>query len=189
VRALGEIGDRTVLPALRTHLAGADCDAVLVPVLADSLARLGDIESVLPLADRLEELESAVARKQVAHAIGRLLGVGDSLYGLLSREEFARDEAVARLLQEIQRHLKAQGGGALRTIMNTYTLGDYAACVRAALQAGQETESATASNAATDLRRPVYDLLVHIATRSDAVGNAPSLESTLLALCALRGLC
>jgi hypothetical protein len=56
---------------------------------------LKDIEAALPLLQPLLTLESPVARKQVANAIGQLIGEGDGLYGLLSQEEFGRDSGVA----------------------------------------------------------------------------------------------
>jgi HEAT repeat protein/Na+/melibiose symporter-like transporter len=186
VRALGEIGDRSALHVLRAELASAADDPVLVSLLADALARLDDAPSVFTLADRMERLTSPVARKQIAHAIGALLGVGNSLYGLLSREEFARDSSVAQLLQEMQRRQKHQGGGALRTVLNTYTTGDYAACVRAIQQAAMETAPATGANAAeTERHQLLRRLLEQMSAKMD---EPPSLEATLLAIAALHGL-
>ena len=169
VRALGEIGDRSALVVLRAELRSAEHQSLrLIPPLADALTRLGDHELILPLADQMERLESAVGRKQIAHAIGTLLGVGDTLYGLLSRDEFSRDTAVARLLQEMQRQHKTAGGGALRTALNTYTTGDYTASVRALHQAAQETEPAHAADADDAERRNLMlQLLEHLAASSD----------------------
>ena len=70
-------------------------DAALLPALADALAHLKDREVALPLLQPLLTLKSPVARKQVANAIGHLIGEGDGLYGLLSQEEFGRDSGVA----------------------------------------------------------------------------------------------
>jgi HEAT repeat protein/predicted MFS family arabinose efflux permease len=184
VRALGEIGDRTAVAVLRAQLKAADDDPLLIPPLADALSRLGDVDSVLTLANHMEQSESAVARKQIAHAIGTLLGVGDTLYSLLSRDEFSRDTAVARLLQEMQRQHKA--GGVLRTALNTYTTGDYSACVRALYQAAMEAHYASPADAAEAERRTaLFQLLEHFAVTSD---RPPQLETTLLAIAALYGL-
>lgn len=104
VRALGDIGERSALPFLRSLLEQADTEPSLVPILADALVRLGDAESAFALAARLARLPSPVARRQVAHAVGRLLNVGDCVYGLLSQAEREGEAVLLKAASELPRN-------------------------------------------------------------------------------------
>ena len=178
-RALGELGDPAALPALREILNSDLADAALLPALADALAHLKDREAALPLLQPLLTLESPVARKQVANAIGQLIGEGDGLYGLLSQEEFGRDSGVAKLIQELQR--RARGSAAvidLSKVQDAYLSGSYGECLQ------------TLNRAASVLTVADTDrsLLCHALLEQLAQAAAPSVEATLLALFALRAL-
>jgi HEAT repeat protein/sugar phosphate permease len=178
-RTLGEQGDPAALPALRETLHSDLADAALLPALADALAHLKDTESVLPLLAPLLTLESPVARKQVANAIGQLIGEGDGLYGLLSQEEFGRDNGVAKLIQELQRRAKGTAAQAeLTTIQDAYLSGNHAACLQALNRAASALPLAL-----TDRSRLCHSLLAFLAQAS-----SPPAEATLLALFALRAL-
>lgn len=185
VQSLGLLGDRAALGALRALLAASEKEPALVPPLADALAHLDDGEAVLPLTDRLERLESPVARRQTAHAIGRLLNQGELVYTLLSRDAFGRDTLVARLIGEMQRTLRSTSARrTLRLALNAYTDGDHLACVRAleriarALPAPSETETASPDSSALGRR-----LLERIAGRA---GAALPVEVSLIAIAALH---
>ncbi len=178
-RALGDLGDKKALPALRDVLFSDVADSSLLPVLADALARLEDIQSTMPLLDVLLNLESPIARKQIANAVGILIGEGDGMYGLLSQEEFGRDTGVAKLIQELQRRMRgSKGGSELSTVHDSYLSGHFAACVQAI------------GRAAETLPRSVSDRTqVHIAVIEAAVNCvSPPTEAVLLALFALRSL-
>ena len=177
-RALGEQGDPAALPALRETLHSDVADAALLPALADALAHLQDAESALPLLTPLLTLESPVARKQVANAVGQLLGEGDGLYGLLSQEEFGRDSGVAKLIQELQRRSKGSAAQAdLSTVQDAYLSGNYAACLQALHRAAAALPSADSERS-----RLCHAVLEHLAQ-----ATKPPAEATLLALFALRG--
>jgi hypothetical protein len=124
-------------------------------------------------------LESAVARKQVAHAIANLLGEGESVYGLLAQEDFTRDAAVARALQEMQRRLRGTvAADALERGLQAYISGDYAEGLAALDEAAQtlpEPESAAAQRC-----RRTLNYLTHRAS------GAIPVETMLLAYAALR---
>ena len=129
--------------------------------------------------------ESEVARKQVAHAIGRLLGQGESVYTLLSQDPMTRDTTVARLLQERQRSLPAAAADrTLRVALKAYTTGDYRACLRAlhrVAHALTPPEAAGEDQAHALCRRFLEDL-------GTTTTFAPPVEAVLLAFCALNGL-
>lgn len=182
VRALGEIGDRSALDTLRRALAEADKDDLMLPSLAEALARLRDVAAIPALLERMAHLASPVARKQTAHAIGRLLGQEVRVYSLLGQEEMARDEAVSRLIQECRRQMRACPGAAeaAQAALDKYTTGDYTACLRALQAAGSQVSPADAE---TPERLARHDLLNRTAAQPD-----PPIETVILALCALRGL-
>jgi HEAT repeat protein len=178
-RALGEQGDPAALPALRETLNSDLADAALLPALADALAHLKDVDSAIPLLTPLLTLESPVARKQVANAIGQLIGEGDGLYGLLSQEEFGRDSGVAKLIQELQR--RARGSAAmtdLNTVQDAYLSGNYGECIQTLNHAAKVLPVAV-----TDRSRLCRALLAQLAQ-----ATAPPAEATLLALFAVRAL-
>ena len=184
VRAFGEIGDPAAIPALRGELARDRNDPTILPLLADALARLEDGEAALALLPCLQVLESEVARKQVAHAIGRLLGQGESVYALLSQDPMTRDGSVTRLLQELQKALPASGPDPdLPLALKAYTTGDNQACLQALHRASHalppsETPPEEAQQA---LCRRFLEVI------GDLTAEPPA-EAVLLAFCALSGL-
>jgi HEAT repeat protein len=172
IRALGELGDPAALNSLRLRLVRTPADPILLPNLADALARLHDAASIPALVAHLSALDSVVARKQVAVAIGQLIGEKETLYGLLSQESFARDEAASRLLNEAQRRLKSLPGAPECSLTNRYVSSDYAGLmedIRAILDALPTEES------------PAAQCLM-------ALRNAPEMgaELAILAAAALR---
>ena len=183
VRTLGELGHPSALPALRGALDLASEDGALFPLVADALARLGDSESVGRLIAGLSTQESAVARRQIAHAIGILLGEGDLLYGLLAQEEFARDTAVARLFEDIQKDLRGvDGSGDMAQALEAYATEDYTRCASILATAGRayhEVPSTSHAPAAVQCN----SALQQIATTPPPM----STETVLVACSALRG--
>jgi HEAT repeat protein len=185
IRALGELGDHSALPILRDELAKSETDPVLFPLLADALARLEDSEALPLLLEGLCRLDSAIARKQAAHAIGTLLGEGEGVYGLLSLEEFARDAGVSRLIEEMQKGQRTTSLVArLSAALEAYSAEDYTACVQALEQSAAvlTPNKSAAALQEPSLRRRTLQLL--------AGRDAASLpvEAVLIALFALRSL-
>lgn len=206
VRALGEIGDPKAINSLRQALALYPADAVMTPTLADALARLDDSESALALLQSLPLLESPIARKQVAHAIGRLLGQGDMAYALLSQDDMTREASISKFLQE---YLRSVTGSSvtklLRLAQKTHSEGDARACVRAlnrvarSLAADVELEKdgqkeGERENADTNGNGPQEnDPAPSLCRRYlEQLSNAPlealNAESLVTAFCALNGL-
>lgn len=168
VRALGEIGDRRAVPLLRTMVPGSTrCvrmaaiqalgklgDTAAVPTLLEvlaqdedpailthvsvALAELGAREAIRPLLHRMAGTESALSRRQTVHAVGTLLHLGEGLYAALTADQFARDEAVAKLLRNLARMDTAAGIGfasrrrsrRLDHVLERYLAGDYSGAVR-----------------------------------------------------------
>jgi HEAT repeat protein len=183
IRALGEIGDPACREPLRAELDRADDDAALLPLLADALARLRDPTAVTPLLDRLNALASSTARRQVAHAIGRLIGQGETAYSLLSHDESARDDALARLTHDLQRPLRSTPeAGAVREAQEACITGDYGAALSALRPIVQEHPLAAPAVTPCDVALQEFANWL-----LEYDGSAPA-EIVLLTFCALRGL-
>lgn len=119
VRTLGDLGDARATPAVLETLADAE-DPALLSHAAVALGMIGAQEAVRPLLDALEKAETPIARKQILNAVGALLtenaeetdnesqrqvdrSAYATFYPLLAIEPYARDEVVARLLNELAR--------------------------------------------------------------------------------------
>ena len=83
-------------------------------LLAAAAGALGHMESSAGLEeiyDLLGSGECRVVRKQIAHALGEIIGEGDRIYGLLEMDEERRDSQVARILAVVRRRLHHAGLG------------------------------------------------------------------------------
>lgn len=183
IRSLGELALPESISGLRQALTLVENDPALLPLLSDALARLHDRESAPILVEKLIGLDSVVARKQVAHAIGTLMGQGEVLYGLLSRTDFTRDTAISRLIQEMQRKLRGSrsGGADLGSALDAYMSGSYGDCVRL-LDAAACAVPGRSDSETQELCRAVVAKLARLQTES------LSTEAALLAILALHGL-
>lgn len=180
VRALGNLPTSAeAAEPLLDALASASDDPALLSALADALAKQQADGAILPLLERLPILDSPLARRQIASALGTLLGEGELLYGLLSQEAFARDASVSRLLQDAQKRLRDDTLSAQFTsALEHYVGGEYAVFVRdiAALQPHLPETDETA--------RAVLEAL---AQQAQAHADLPT-ECALLAVAALHHL-
>lgn len=181
IRALGALGDTKALPVLRSLLETSGSDPILVMELADAFAHLNDTEAILPLLSLLPGLESPIARKQLTSAVGTLLGIGSEVYALLAHEDFARDAALTRLFQELQRRLRsAAASERITALQQDYHLNDYAACLRSL---------AALVHADADIRElsEREQRCLEVIDRLASSEAAPQpVEAVLLALCAAR---
>jgi len=130
LRALGAIGDRRAAPRLMALLESGTDQAVATHA-AVALAMMEATEALEPLLNALDRVDSRIARRQVLHAAGTLMGGGEEFYALLSADGFARDEAVARILRGLGRSAEAAPGfGArrrpreLERVLERYLAGD-----------------------------------------------------------------
>jgi HEAT repeat protein len=176
-RAIGELDGNAALPLLRKKLVALGDDPVLIPALADVLARMGDVESLSPLLSRLQNLESPIARKQSAAAIGKILGEGEAVYSLLSQEGFGREEAVSKTLQELIKQLRALSPESEADILlERYVGGDFAGFMQALRELFAGSPDV--------LRANPFGRFVESAIRLPE----PRAEETILTIVALRGL-
>lgn len=176
-RAIGELDGNAALPLLRQRLAAMENDPVLLPALADVLARIGDAESLSPLLYRLHRLESPIARKQTAAAIGKLLGEGEAVYSLLSQEGFGREEAVSKTLQELIKQFRALSPECEADILlERYVGGDFGGFMQALQALLAESPSALPASPAGRFAESAVRL------------PEPRAEEAILTVIALRGL-
>jgi HEAT repeat protein/predicted MFS family arabinose efflux permease len=187
IRSLGMLGDTSALDALRALLDAEDSDPAMLPSLADALARLKDTDSALPLIARLETLDSPLALKQTAYAIGMLLDAGASAYALLSRDDFARDAAVGRMISEMQRSLRNNPHceSLLRAALDAYTEGNCREFCCALEHVSRTVPLTTGQYDHIRHDSPLRQTLLYLAESSTA---QTSIETALLALAALHRL-
>ncbi|MCS6776541.1 MAG: MFS transporter [Chloroherpetonaceae bacterium] len=132
VHALGQLGAAEAGPVLRQELQACPADSRLLPVVAEALARLQDRAALPLLVAHLARSSTPLSRKQIALAIGMLLQASEALYTLLTQEEFARDEMVARMIEELRRRWRAGPDvPALENALAAYIREEYRECVRA----------------------------------------------------------
>jgi HEAT repeat protein/sugar phosphate permease len=122
LRALGEVGDARAGEPVLALLQNAEDEAVIAHA-AIALAMVGARMSVPSLLTSLSRLESRVARRQVAHAAGTLLGCGDELYALLAGDSVRRDQQIERRLSEVMPETAA-------AVIDLYLEGRYSEAVR-----------------------------------------------------------
>ena len=182
VRALGEIGDASAIDPLRQMLAQKYDDPILVPLLADAFARLEDRTAAISLIPALQQLESPIARRQVAHAIGRLIEQGDMAYALLSQDAMTRDASIEKLITDLRKGAPSQSAeSTLRVVQKAHSNGDMQDCLRAMARLVR-TASAMEDDAETGVQMLCRRCLEEIAHSEE---QTP--EAALLAFCALKG--
>jgi len=184
VRALGELGHPSAIAVLRETLAESLEDSILFPLLADALARLGDTGSIRTLIEGIGRQSSPVGRRQAANAVGTLLGQGELLYSLLAHEDFARDAAITRLAEELQKSTRGIAGASdIPGALEAYVLEDYGKCATMLAAIGQSVHSEPSTSHAASATQ-CNEVIQAIA----AFGPKPiPVELALIAWCALRG--
>ncbi|MBM3493491.1 MAG: hypothetical protein FJX72_04095, partial [Armatimonadetes bacterium] len=175
--ALGEIGDGAV--GERVELAfRREPDPVVRAHAAFALATTGRVSAVAAMYRSMADMESAIARKQVAYAIGALLD-DTQMYRLLAGPSFDQEEAVVKLIR---------GAGARRSSARTFGSQRRSRLIEQAAEAYAEGDVA---RAATVLLRtaspdsgPVGELVAE--ARRSVADRAPSPEEFLVILAAVR---
>jgi hypothetical protein len=136
------------------------------------------------LLDGIRRQTSAVGRRQAAHAVGTLLGEGEAIYALLAHEDFARDAAIARLFEELQRHVRGvEGAGDLPHALEAYLAEEFVRCAAILAATGH------AVHAAPSTWRSAGAVECNLALQQIATFRTRPMpiELVLLAWCALRG--
>lgn len=102
--ALGEIGDRSaVLPLM--HLLKGETDNFVFASGADALGRLGEAQAILIILPALAKMSHPIVRKQLAVAVGNLIGQPGEFYTVLSAEERIEGLGASRLVSDTRRAL------------------------------------------------------------------------------------
>lgn len=107
IRTLGELGDPTAAPALEDVLHRA-VDPAVVTAACVALAQCGHTDAVGQMYEALSTVASATGRRQIANAIGSLLG-GDQVYRWLTADPMEREATIARAIQNLGRGEKWVG--------------------------------------------------------------------------------
>ena len=136
--ALGELGGRQATAALMAFLA-EEIEPVEFASAATALGLLGEPAALDPILSRMHAAQQPVFRRQLAVALGDLLGPRHTFYTYLDEETRVRGRRVARSCRAVGRALRRPLGphqppgrlGALAgRIEEAYHDGDWAACAR-----------------------------------------------------------
>ncbi len=155
-RAIGDIGDSSAAEALISRL-DSEQDPAVVSHLAVALAMVGAAHAMPALLGALERTDSPIACKQILNAAGSLMGEASEFYPALGADEFARDEAVQRLVEEITRLAdpppnSETGKGWAESTLGLYLEGDYAGVMKNLVAVAQNEVSPGGEAAATALK-------------------------------------
>ena len=104
VRALGEIGDPSASAHLLQLLA-VEKDPSTLETLVAALAQIGEIQAIHYLLPHLRQTKNEIVKRQLANALGNLLGTEGEFYGVLSRELAVEGQEVERLVRAWRREL------------------------------------------------------------------------------------
>jgi len=132
--ALGEFQRPEAEEAVRQVLL-AESHPGLLAAAALALGHMQSVNAMEKIYDLLGSGECHVARKQIAHALGEMVGEGDRLYGLLAAEEATRDVQVSRILAVVRRRFARCGlreqlpPDRIEAILSDFVADRYAAVV------------------------------------------------------------
>jgi len=109
-RALGDIGGRQSIRHLLRLLEEKRTDRV-VAAGAEAISRLGVLEAAWEIFPRLHETANPVLRRQLAIAMGNILGRPGEFYRYLTSEAAQPGARLGRLLRGVRRVIRAFAGG------------------------------------------------------------------------------
>ena len=136
--ALGEIGGRAAGDVLLDLLTTRQ-EPLEFASAATALGLLGRAEALAPILARLEHAEQPVFRRQLAVAVGDLLGRAHSFYSYLDGELKVRGKRALRSLRALSRLLKRNGAAELDVaevecmllqVEEDYVAGAWESCAR-----------------------------------------------------------
>jgi len=108
-RALGRLGAREALKPLLRLLSEERSQRVVVSA-GEAMSRLGAFEAALEILPRMHDAASPILQRQLAIAMGNLLGTPGEFYAIVTGDRTARSVALERLAQDAQRNLQALAG-------------------------------------------------------------------------------
>ncbi len=107
VRALGEIRDPRASQHLLRLLA-AENDPATVETVVEALARLGEIQAIHHILPELRRTRNQIVKRQLAIALGNLLGTEGEFYTVLTKEIAVEAQEVERIVRACRRELKGR---------------------------------------------------------------------------------
>jgi len=207
--ALGSLGVPEAAEPL-ARLLDREPNPTVTLAAARALGKTGGAQALARLRELLKEAHSDLARRELATAIGDLIGRPGRLYKLLQADPMREEETVERVLQRSRRRLGALRGMAeadrhyaaeeLADAAGAFVQGEYAELMRVLLRVVSRAVKlalpalpSSGADAATMTVRDVlaldeplqlsYTLLAGLAR--DARREPPSHEDALLAIIAL----
>jgi HEAT repeat protein len=170
VRALSIRDEHVASPDVKAAIMAQwkiEDDPTIQALLIEAIARTGGADLVPGLIDDIPRITSPAIKREILNAIGSLVAGPESFYVYLMLDQFARDEAVSKILGALCRKFRALGvaGAArltarMRQAQRCFTSGDYTVCVNrlahaaellASGMAGQEIAECQALNVAVRL--------------------------------------
>jgi hypothetical protein len=118
--ALGRMGARDSLPALLRLLSAERSDRV-VAAAGEAMSRLGSFEAALELLPRMIDTASRALRRQIAIALGNLLGKPQGFYVWLTGDAASRATTLARWYLDAQRAVVSQARRSPETFESSTT--------------------------------------------------------------------
>ncbi|MBN1917979.1 MAG: MFS transporter [Verrucomicrobia bacterium] len=104
VRALGEIGDPSASAHLLQVLA-VEKDPATLETVVEALAQIGEIQAIHYLLPQLRQSKNEIVKRQLANALGNLLGTEGEFYSVLTRELAVEGQEVERDVRAWRREL------------------------------------------------------------------------------------
>jgi hypothetical protein len=109
-KSLGRMGSRDAMrPLLR--LLGEESTQRVIVAASDAVSRLGSFEAALEILPRMHAAGSPTQSRQLAVAMGNLLGQPGEFYPIVTGDSSARGMALERLQQDAQRVLSRLAAG------------------------------------------------------------------------------
>jgi len=113
VRALGEIRDRRASRHLLRLLA-AEEDPALLESVVEALAKLGEVQAIHHILPELRQTTNEIVKRQLAIALGNLLGTEGEFYTIVTKEIAVEGQEVDRIVRTCRRELKRRYAKVIR---------------------------------------------------------------------------
>jgi HEAT repeat protein len=182
--ALGQLGDGDAALALLEFFHQAD-EPLEIASAATALGLLGCAEALEPILDRLQESDQHVFRRQLAVAVGDLLGPAHAFYSVLDQELKVHGQRATRSIRQVRRAVRRTTADGklprelrkhLRAVEAAYLASEWAECARQLAAASEQFASGP------EAFRAPRSLLAWLGRRADGAG----LETCLLGIYALE---
>jgi len=139
-RALGEMGNPEAIPALKELVRRERLPQVIANAV-EALGEIGASGDLWEILAYLSEVKNPILKRQMALAVGNLLGQRDEFYRIMSNETRSRGREVARLIERLLKNIgRKRTSGDLTLLFGqcreTYGAGDVKKCVEILWEAG-----------------------------------------------------